>query len=380
MNSQEIRDEFYTLAVDAWATAEQQKFEDAFALYEQAELFLKSNIADSVEFSPTLNMLRHVSGDGDYFANLNGLVQTAEPTENDVFGVQANVEYNESPSPRGMKKTKINQKQIEKNILKYHFNAGHHLKNIMGLLWKLPNKNLQPHLLVMSTGRCGTMSLYRLFQQSQYFAHHQFFYNVSEVHRLEQMCRHIEGDYTDDYAAGFWLSTRAAEWLSAILNDRPMAIFGHHDTIFAPTFSALHMQSKIIYLRRNPQNVFASMYGKNQWGDRQLRPVYYRFGDKWEWKDQNLDIPEQIVWYLKFTEAFSRAVGNAIPDRWIEIDADKLFAQDSEEIEKLHTFTDLDIPMDETVNHFATVYNRKAHKDKSYSKGMKLFEEIYEKM
>jgi hypothetical protein len=121
------------------------------------------------------------------------------------------------------------------------------------------------------------------------------------------------------------------------------------------------------------------MYGKNQWRE-QIGPIFYKFDDEghWDWKDQDLDTPEQIVWYLKFTEAFSRALGNVISDRWIEIDADLLFQQNEYEIHELYEFLDLDIGYEEMVDHFGTVHNRKAHKDVAYDKGLELFEEIWD--
>ena len=358
-------EDFHKLTIEAWNTAQRGDYEKAFALYEEAEEAAK----DIMPFSATLNILRHVEGDKKFFDQVKGHVATTEPTEDDVFGLESTDNIQPSQSARGMKKTVIDQDQLEENIRKFHFDASYHLKNI---------KRFQPHLLVMSTGRCGTMSLYKLLQKTQYMAHHQFYFNASYIMRLEQMCRFMDGNYDNSQVVHYWLQTRAAEWIDANNMNRPVAMVGHHDTIFAPVFAALHMMSgKIIYLRRNPRDVFASMYGKNQFS-RQLRPIFYRFGEQWEWKDQNLDLPEQIIWYLKFTEAFSRALGNIISDRWIEIDADKLFNLDDEEIIKLHEFAELDIPIDEVRNHFKTVYNRKAHKDEKVDEGLKLFEEIWD--
>lgn len=361
------RDDFRQLAVDAWCAAEEGDHEKAFALYVEAE-----QAAEGImPFSATLNILRHVRGDSTFFEQISGDVCTLDPTEDDVFGVEAGQNTEQSKSTRGMQKAIIDQDALEDNIRKFHFQASYHLNNI---------KRMQPHLLVMSTGRCGTMSLYRLLQKTQYMAHHQCFFNVSYAMRLEQMCRFIEGNYDSDKIVNFWLQTRAAEWINAVCRDRPVALVGHQDTIFAPVFAAIHMaRGKIIYLRRNPRDVFASMYGKEQF-NRQLRPVSYRFEEEWEWKDSDLSLPLQIAWYLRFTETFARAMGKVIPDRWIELDADKLFQLDAKEIIKLHEFAELDIPIDDVRSHFKTIYNRKAHKDTGVAEGLEIFEEIYEQM
>jgi hypothetical protein len=312
-----------------------------------------------------------------------------EPTENHVFGAMADDGADPKSSARGMKKTRIDQAQLVENLMQSGFNGYPHVPN-------LNHQKLQPHLMIMSTGRCGTMSLYRLLQQTQYEAHHQHFFNVNYIHRLEQMCRHIEGNYQQNHVVGFWLSTRAAEWLSAIKQDRPMATCSHVDTIFAPAFAMLHQEARVVFLRRNPRDVFASMYGKGQWADQQLRPIFYQFDENgnWSWKDQGLDIIDQIVWYLKFTDAFSRALGALIPNRWIEIDADKLFQQDVSEVSRLRDFAELEISLDEMVDHYGTAFNKKAHKlvigaktahlhkggNINLEEGMKIFEELYGKV
>lgn len=361
-------EEWAEIATAAWNAGEQLDIEKAFELYAKAEQEKDRRMT----FSPTLNVLRHALGDNDFFDKVEGTVTAVPPSEDAVFGIQSMGSIHPMVSARGMKKTKIDQAQLEKNIRKFHFDAGYHMKNL---------RRLQPHVMVMSTGRCGTMSLYRLLQQTQYIPHHQFVYNTNHVYRMEQMCRFIEGNYQNSDVIDFWMKTRAAEWLGAMINDSPMAICGHYDTIFAPAFALVHRGSKIVYLRRDPKKVFASMYGKNQWRE-QIGPIFYKFDDEghWDWKDQDLDTPEQIVWYLKFTEAFSRALGNVISDRWIEISSDKLFAQDEDEIRRLVDFAELDIPFNDAVGHFGNVYNRKAHKDVAYDKGLELFEEIYEKM
>jgi hypothetical protein len=362
-------EQWIPMAVDAWNAGEANEIEKAFELYAKAE----AEMDPRMKFSPALNVLRHGVGDDAFFEQASGMVMAVPPTEDMIYGIQTTDGTHQSITAKGMSKTTIDQDQLEANIRKYHGSMGFHLTNL---------RRLQPHLMIMSTGRCGTVSLYRLLQQTQYIPHHNFVYNPNHVYRLEQMCRFIEGNYQKNAVVDFWLKTRAAEWLGAMIHESPVAFCSHHDTIFAPIFSLIHFHSRVVYLRRNPRSVFASMYGKKQWGDRQLRPIFYAFDENgnWAWKDQDLDTPEQIVWYLKFTEAFSRALGNVISDRWIEIDADKLFEQDPEEIEKLYEFLQLgeSIGFSEVQDHFGTVYNRKAHKDVAYDKGLELFEEIWD--
>lgn len=193
------------------------------------------------------------------------------------------------------------------------------------------------------------------------------------------LCQHISGNYRDSGPADQWLKTRAAEWLGAISQNRPMAGVNHLDTIYAPTFAKVHPQAKFIYLRRDPINTFESFYTKNQFGRTQLQPLYYKLDPNFAWCYPGYDIPHLIAWYIRFTEVFSRAFGEIMGDRFIELSADKLFERDKEECEKLRDFTNINLDVRE---HFKTVYNQKAHKEQKnvLSLGLTAFKKAYKEL
>jgi hypothetical protein len=296
-----------------------------------------------------LSLLRHSRGDAD------GRVVAIPPTETDVLSFQLRDTVNENHDAYGLIKPRITPEVIETSIARTinEFQPGYHRDNI--------RKDL-PHVMVLSTGRCGTVSLFRLFEQSRLLAYHTYWYHVSRAARFDMLCRMLTGELGDQWAMQEWCQTRAAEWLGAVNVGRPMVGLNHGDTIFAPVFAAVHPQSKFVYLRRNPEEVFVSFFDKDQWGtgNIQLQPLLCAFDPDFSYRRCGYDVPTNLAWYLYFTDAFCRCFGRVLNDRFIEIDANKLFAQDRGEIERLITFTSSELDLDDAVEHFAVKINQKA--------------------
>ena len=317
--------------LNGWVAARKGEYDSARELYRKAAEIS----AGVINMPEDLCLARHM-----VIKNTYGYIRSPPPTEDSILGIEFRSRLKESVNKDGMKLAEI--PDMEANIRKYTFDPGYHLENI--------TKEL-PHIFVLSTGRCGTVSWYHLFKK--YLPYHSYLMSASFVENMEMMCRHIEGDY-DTVVDMHYAITRSAEWLSAINLNVPMVALNHLDTIFAPTFAQIHPLSKFIYLHRDPEKIFESFYSKNQWSDTQLQQVYYDFPFKWKKVDQTKI--KSIAWYIKFTEEFSRAFGR-VNKRFIEISADKLFQQDKEEIQRLEDFTGVTVG-----DHFKTVYNEKAHK------------------
>ncbi|KKL52899.1 hypothetical protein LCGC14_2280870, partial [marine sediment metagenome] len=236
-----------------------------------------------------------------------------------------------------------------------------HFERLIGEFKVKHHKTDRPHVMVMSTGRCATVSLFKLFQNSNLEAYHSYWLKAHSFNSFEMLARLAANRYDDMSAAEEWASTRTAEWLG----EKPMIGLNHSDTVFAPVFAAIHKKSRFVYLRRDPKKVCNSFNSKGQWNDgvNHFRPVMYDLPFKFAVPDVNP--VDGIAWHINFTEKYSRAFGRVMGDRFIEISADKLFAQDKDEITKLLEFTGSDIPLDDAVEHFKTKINEKAHKCRS---------------
>ena len=219
--------------------------------------------------------------------------------------------------------------------------------------------------MVLSTGRCGTVSIYRLLQGSNVLPYHAYWCSVPTSDHWEMMLRLIAGEPSGGepiYAN--WMSVRAAEWIGAAAQNRNMVGLNHTDTIFAPIFAALHPLSKFVWLRRSKDAVRRSFIDKDQWQGElgnQLRPLLYSF-EPFQWRRTSHSKTEAIDWYLDFTEDFCQAMTDVLGERLIVVEAEDLFRQDRTEIARLLDFIGADIDLDKAVKHFAVPINAKLHK------------------
>lgn len=325
--------EWWGAVWEAWDCSKAGRVSQAHELYEYADSFL-----DGYELNASLSVLRHNNGTG------SGTVRPVPPTEDIVVGMLL---------PR-LRSPAEDASYLIERIPEAHFE-----KLIEGFEAKY-HKTDRPHVMVMSTGRCGTVSLFKLFQGSNLEAYHSYWFKAHPFNGAEMVARLAANRYDDMSAAQEWASTRTAEWLG----EKPTIGLNHSDTVFAPIFAAIHEKSKFVYLRRDPEKVFNSFNNKEQWsgGVNHFIPVMYDLPFKFAVPDINTI--DGIKWHLDFTEKFSRSFGNVMGFRWIEISADKLFSQDREEISKLLEFVGSDIDLDQAVNHFSKKINEKAHKAK----------------
>lgn len=352
---------FKSAAAKGWCAADAGEYEEALNWYELAD-DIASRWIDATSpaiMSPELCLSRHKEG------KVDGFVKPMPPTEDAVLSVEFQLTEHEANSAYGLKSPVGEGLSFEGYKIADRF------------------KTEAPHIQVLSTGRCGTISLYHLFEQSQYIPYHSYFFMASQPARFEMMCRHLASEPIPQKLVDEWIAMRCAEWWGCGNIDRPMITLNHLDTVYAPLFSQVHPNSKFIYLHRDPEKIFRSFYTKRQWTLTQLCPVHYDF-DPFRWKRKGVDIPAQIAWYIKFTENFCRKFGEIMGDRFIEISADKLFDTGSvsgiDEAARLIAFTNIDMSLGDVGNHFMQKYNEKAHKivpEINYDAGLEVFRKAY---
>lgn len=327
-----------------WQYAQSGEVRRARAAYAEAESTLPHGI-----INPDLSILRHNVGQA------KGVVAPVPPTEDHVVSLFVCANDAEESSVDGLTPSIVDEDALTRNIAAFIalYDPKHHRANLAHDL---------PHVLVLSTGRCGTVSLYRLLREGRVVPYHTYWWQPGISTHWQMMCRLMAGIFDNMAAPDLWAAMRAAEWLAAMGQGRPMVGLNHLDTIFAPVFAAIHPRAKFVHLRRDPVAVFGSFYGKNQWGESQLRPIDYGFGPEFRFRRTAHDLPACLAWYVHFTETFARAMGRVMGERYIEISSDKLFARDRDEIGWLLEFTGAGIGLDDAMAHFSTKINEKAHK------------------
>ena len=347
----------------AWNCSANGRADEALEYYRMIDEALPMG-----RMNPALSLLRHRVGDAD------GNVLAIPPNENDVLSIRMDAGHAEHDDAYGLELPAINQDVLTAGIRDVieNFDPGIHGDNVR----RHDNPEME-HVFVMSTGRCGTVSLFRLFEQTQYMPFHTYWVHTSFKARVEMMCGMLAGgskssasfNHDSDLLIRHWCETRAAEWLGCMNQGRPMMALNHLDTIWAPAFAALHPRSKFIWLHRDEKAVFRSIFGKNQWGspewggEVQLQPVLFRT-DPFTWRRAGYDLPQAIAWYMAFTRIFALAFWQAIPDtdRMQSFSSDLLFEGDDTEIDRLIKFTGADISHERVKQHFSTPFNHKAHK------------------
>ncbi len=336
---------FWATIFKAWHSSAAHNVDEALKHWRAADYLLENGTETGGGINPELQALRHNPG------TASGNVFSPPATEDSVFSFwlpsQAPDETTRYTSEMGDISEDSIQNVIE-NVL-----PGEHNDNI---------KEQRPHVMVMSTGRCGTMGLNSLFSNSNLQPHHSFLYMSRFPALFEFRARLYANNHDSVFAMAQWAATRAAEWLG----EKPMIDLNHTDTTYAPVFAAIHKKSKFVYLRREPEKVFKSFYTKDQYsgGVGCFSPIRYTFDDWGRFLFNMPDCTDEygIRYHIRQTEQFCRTFGNLMGDRWIEISSDKLFAQDKDEITRLLEFTGSDIPLDNAVEHFKTPVNVKAHR------------------
>lgn len=335
---------FVTQALNGWTAASYGDLYGAQNFYRKASHIINGN---GVEFGRRACLLRHFQGSSEDIETVQPIPAT-ETAASLIFlhGMCAEAEHDDPD----LKPIALCHETIKSNILRLiaEFDSGIHALNI---------KEPREHVMVMSTGRAGTMSLHKLFQTSPNLtSYHSYWWHTQVTSRWWMLASLMDG-FGWRKPGMEWAATRAAEWLGP----KPMIGCNHMDSIYCPVFAAIHPKAKFVYIYRNPIDVFKSFYGKDQWHDNQLLPfVYKHFEGYFEYGIPELDKIMKIAWFVRCTEILAEAMKDALGDRVMFIKAERLFAQDEEEISKLLDFTNAGIPIEKAKEHYTHKINEKA--------------------
>jgi len=227
----------------------------------------------------------------------------------------------------------------------------------------------QDPVQILSTGRCGTRSLFSLCQRSSsVLPFHSFELTTLPIDRNHLLFRMMTGHLDKKSIAALaehYLQSRTAELIYAYRTGRTPVIISHWDTVFAPFVAEMFPESRFLFLWRDEMAVFKSIYGKNQWQSSQLMPLQHdpafpngRFVCQ---EDPSLDIESQISWYLQVTRAFAEAfLADIAPGRGLSLLSETFFAGAQETLEQLQTVLPLtDIDPQAFAEHLKTPQNAK---------------------
>lgn len=336
---------------EGWSYAMRGHYMAAEAMFMMAEVGAKV-IDEDVIFNPRLCVARFAPIDMRYAGDKR--IVPIHPDENAVAKIYLSGEQNPVTHASFLKEPEINFSKLVENIRHYicMFEPGYHALN---------SKRDKEHVMVLSTGRVGTVSLLHLLKDTNLIPHHSYTFETAMTDKAHMMCQLVEGEFPKRPETN-WLRTRAAEWISAELQDKRMIGMSHLDTIMAPAFAAMHPKSKFVYIRRDPLDIYKSMYYKNQFGDQQADPILYSTEPEWQWKRPIRSLAQRIAFHIQFTDTFCLALGAALGGRLMVVDAESLFSGGEWAIKDLLRFIGSDVPYLTAVDHYKTKVNEKSHR------------------
>lgn len=226
-------------------------------------------------------------------------------------------------------------------------------------------------IFVMSTGRCGTRSLFELLEKSEYvLPYHSFTQQMSVGDRNHILYRLLTGSLDEEVIVGLaenYLKARTAELMYAYRKNKRPVFVSHLDSIYHPINKALFADSKILYIRRKELEVFKSFYSKNQFGDSQLMPLRFdsQFPNRVFCYSLNcaMEQPQRIAWYLAATRRLGEAAVSTFPESGLTCVANNLFSGDEAAIAALTDFLECpDLDEQDLRDHFSKKINAKSNK------------------
>lgn len=244
------------------------------------------------------------------------------------------------------------------------------LNNIRAIRQRFSPETADP-IFVMSTGRCGTRSLYQLLETSEHvLPYHSFTAQMPAADRNHLLYRVLTNKFDDETINQLminYLQARTAELMYAYRQGRRPVFVSHLDTVYHPVNRVFFPEGKTLYLHRNDLEVFQSIHKKNQFLDLQLMPLRFdaRFPEnRFLYSlDCGMEQPERIAWYLAATECYAKAALEVNPDNSLDSNANELFTGDQDAIVSLADFLNIpDLPAGKIKQHFSKRINIKAEK------------------
>jgi len=218
----------------------------------------------------------------------------------------------------------------------------------------------KPPVQVLSTGRCGTVSLLHLISKSKKVQpYHTFWWYVAFVDRLKFLAGLCDQRVDVGDVTSIWASSRAAEWLGT----KPAVFLSHLDLVYAPILAAIHPGAKWVHAHRDVEKTFRSFWLKHQ-EDAQLCPFGYGKDASGNFTVSygSATVIDSLAFFFATTDLFAAAMHKVFPDRVAILDMDDLFAGSDLAANVVKHCLCPDLSLAQIKNHFKTKVNEKAHK------------------
>ncbi len=225
--------------------------------------------------------------------------------------------------------------------------------------------------LVLSTGRAGTLSLFRLLRGKRGYAPFHFMNHVPESGDINRLFFfYLTGRTSKVFLekdVRRFLEFRMQEILWCAVNGYQPVFVNHFDLIFAPFYLALFPDMRIVNARRDPARTLISHAYKRQFRYRQIRPLFAQTDEDsllFEFAHpRGISLEQSVTWFQYATELSAKALeGLARPGHFIDLSMDGLFALDAEHLQHLaEMFPGQMMDKEALGAHFSVKVNAKEH-------------------
>ncbi|RVU38634.1 hypothetical protein EOI86_04995 [Hwanghaeella grinnelliae] len=203
-------------------------------------------------------------------------------------------------------------------------------------------------VIVLSTGRVGTMAMEALLKRSDgLLPFHAFNLHVETGDQnaiLYKLISEDPGSFERDIES--ILRYRFSEFAYCRAAGKIPVIVNHLDTVLAPILMGAFPDARLIRMHRAPEKTLLSLAYKNQFGYRQLRHLKSRFDkDTGEFvfrRDRSLTIEQECAWYMYVTDLLADIYRTELarPGRFLDLDMEQVFGLAAGAIRHLSDFLD----------------------------------------
>lgn len=209
-------------------------------------------------------------------------------------------------------------------------------------------KGLSP-VLVLSTGRVGTMAMEGLLRRSETLLPFHFLeYHVETGDQNALLYKLLQpsGAALCDPEIETYLKYRYAELAFCEATGKVPVIVNHLDTVWAPILLGVFPDARLIRMHRSPEKTLLSLALKNQFAFRQLRHLKGRIdaanGRFVYRRDTSLSMEQECAWYMYVTDMLAGLfqAGIARPGRYLDLDMEQVFRLSDDALSRLADFLD----------------------------------------
>lgn len=203
-------------------------------------------------------------------------------------------------------------------------------------------------VIVLSTGRVGTMAMETLLKRSDRLLPFHALNLHAETGDQNAILYKLISEHPESFERDIRsiLLYRFSEFAYCRAAGKIPVIVNHLDTVMTPILMGAFPDARLIRMHRAPEKTLLSLAYKNQFGFRQLRHLKSRFeegaGEFVFRRDRSLTIEQECAWYMYVTDLLADIYRTdlARPGRFLDLDMERVFGLDDGTLSGLADFLD----------------------------------------